>query len=237
MNIKNKLFATLLIFVFLISVSAVVAEETTDVSDNLAVGDANENIPLSDDSDIEETPGEEETTTGVDYEETSLSVKVEVLDKDIKVGDKFRVKISVKNIGENHAEDVVAGFSFTDLQENMDNSFKLVDDGGYAVSPFDGGYIVEFGFLGAGDYEDVILTFLATEAGEKHIFASVSADNSVDVPSSFDNTTITVSADSENNIDNNNVKSAASKALPATGNPLALLAIALVCIVPYCRKR
>lgn len=235
MNIKSKLLATLLILVFLVSIGSVVAEETTDVSDNLAVEDVSETIAVDDDSDDQAAPEEETTATGEDLDTTSLSVKVEVLDKNIKVGDQFRVKISVKNIGKNHAEDVIAGFAFTDLKENMDSSFKLVDDGGYAVSPFDGGYLIEFGFLGAGDYENVILTFLATEAGEKHIFASVAADNSVDVPSSFDNTTITVSADSEDNA--NNDKAAASKALPATGNPLALLAIALVCIVPYCRRK
>lgn len=234
MNIKNKLLATLLIFVFIVSISAVVAEDTAEAADNLAIENVDETIAVSDDANSQVTQDEEAAVTdGSDYDKTSLSVKVEVLDKDIKVGDQFRVKISVKNIGENHAENVVAGFAFADLEENMDDSFKLVDDDGYAVSPFMGGYVIEIGFLGAGDYEDVILTFLATEPGEKLIFASVSADNAEDVPSSFDNTTITVSEDANSN----NNKAAASKTLPATGNPLALLAMALICIVPYSRRK
>lgn len=233
MNIKNKLLATLLIFVFLVSISVVVAEDTAGASDNLAIENGNEPIAVDEDADSQLSQDEAAAVTADSiYDDTSLSVKVEILDKDVKVGDKFRVKISVKNVGENHAENVVAGFSFTDLEENMDGSFKLVDDGGYLVSPFDGGYIIEIGFLGAGDYEDVILTFLATEPGKKLVFASVAADNAVDIPLSFDNTTITVGEDS--NINN---KAGASKTLPATGNPLALLAIALICIVPYCRRR
>ncbi len=231
MNIKDKLLATLLIFVFLVSISAVVAQDTADISDNLAVENVDDAIAVSEDAEPLTVESDEESVTadGVDSETTSLSVEVEVLDKNVKVGDTFRVKVTVRNTGENHAESVVAGVAFGDLNEKLDASFKLVDDDGYEVYTENGVYVIPLGFLGAGDYEEIVLTFMATEPGEKIIAATVLAENSEEI--SVANTTITVSGDSSNHA------AAASKTLPATGNPLVLLAIALICIVPYCRRK
>lgn len=241
MNIKNKLLATLLIFVFIVSISVVVAEDVAD-ADELAIDNADETIAVSEDSDeplaaeenteiqdVEEPPT---TTVGDESNLTSIAINVEVLDKNIKVGDKVKVKVTVINWGDYPANDVVAGFSFVDLQENLDSSFKFIDDGRYAVSQADGGYEVDFGFLGAGDTKSVVLTFLATEEGTKYIVALVTSDNSIQEPDSQFNTTITVSANSTSN-----AKASTSKTLHATGNPLALLALSLFCIVPYYRRK
>ena len=231
MNIKDKLLATLLIFVFIVSISAVVAQDTADISENLAVENVDDAIAVSEDAEPLTVESDEETVTadGVDSDTTTLSVEVEVLDKNVKVGDTFRVKVTVRNTGENHAENVVAGVAFGDLNEKLDTSFKLVDDDGYEVYTENGVYVIPLGFLGSGDYEEIVLTFMATEPGEKIVAATVLAENSEEI--SVANTTITVSADSSNHA------AAASKTLPATGNPLALLALALICIVPYCRRK
>ena len=112
---------------------------------------------------------------------------IKFLDKNIKVGDQFRVKVSVENFGEYPAEDVVAGFSFLDRFGNPDFSNKLVDDAGTALTEVDGGYILEFGFLAPGETQSVILKFLATEPGEKIIVAAVTADNTIMEPDSYSN--------------------------------------------------
>ncbi len=241
MNIKNKLLATLLVLVFIVSISSVVAEDVAD-ADKLAVDNADGTIAVSENPDevlaAEEntqTQASEASAAATDSDTsnlTSISINVEVLDKNIKVGDKVRVKITVTNWGDYPADDVLAGFSFTDLQENLDTSFKFIDDGSYDVTQADGGYEIGFGFLGAGDTKSVVLTFLATEAGTKKIFALVTSDDSIQEPDSQFETNITVSANSASN-----AKASTSKTLPATGNPLALLALSLFCIVPYYRRK
>ena len=206
-----------------------------EVDDVIAVSNDDQVIAAEEDegiiADDDDTSGDED-----DEELTSLAIHVDVLDKNPKVGDEVRVKITVTNWGDNSADNVQAGFSFVDLGENPDSSFKLVDDGGYAVTPYDGGYVVDFGFMAAGETEEVILVFLATQRGTKKIVASVTSDDSIMEPDSYYDTNITVSGDSSS-ADNSKAKSSASKTLPATGNPLALLALALFCIVPYYRRR
>lgn len=253
LNMKTKLLAALLIFVFVASVSSVVAEDVADASEELAIDNVDETIAVSED--VEPLAAEEETQdtstdgdteptepteptetteiTSTDYSNmTSVGVIVKVLDKNVKVGDKVRVKITVKNFGDKPAENVRTEFSFSDLQGNPDFSFKLLNAKEFDIEEFDGGYVLDFGFLGAGETEDVILTFLATEAGDKAISIYVHSDNTIDEPDSWCNDTFTVSAGSVAKD-----KAAASKTLHATGNPLALLAIALFCIVPYYRRR
>ena len=140
MNIKEKLLATLLIFVFIVSISAVVAHDTSDISDDLTVENVDDAIAVSEDTEPLTAESDEETVTAddVDYDTTSLSVEVEVLDKNVKVGDTFRVKVTVRNTGENHAENVIAAVAFADLNEKQDKSFKLVDDDDYNVQSEDG---------------------------------------------------------------------------------------------------
>ena len=93
-------------------------------------------------------------------------------------------------------------------------------------------------FLGPNESESVTLTFLAPEPGKKMIFASVSGDNvdsSEEASDAYTNTTITVVADET--ADNSHAKHYSSSKMLATGNPLALLALALLVLVPYCRRR
>lgn len=251
MKIKNKLFVLLLIFIFMASVSSVVAEDSAVADDSISVSEGVDESPVvsesSDDSpvaadsnagDDTETSatGDSDTADDADSENlTSISIKVDVLDKNPKVGDKVKVKITVENSGKYAANDVVAGFSFTDLYGNIDGSFKLIDDGGNAVSQADGGYEVEFGFLGSGDTKYVILTFLATEAGTKNIVTLVTSDNSIQEPDSQYNTSITVSESPS--AEKNVAKASASKSLPAAGNPIALLALASLCLIPCLRRK
>ncbi|WP_405268186.1 hypothetical protein [Methanobrevibacter sp.] len=243
---KNKLLCVLLLLVFVVSIGAVVAEDAADVSEELAIDNGDEDIAVTEDPDDvlavdeEEQPlqvGEDAETAGAaaDAEDlTDISIKVDVLDKNIKAGDEFRVKVTVTNDGNNPAENVVAGFAFIDLLEDPDPSFQLVDDNGYAVYPYDGGFIVEFGFLDVGESQDVILTFLATESGEKMIVAGVGADNSdINYPGSYYNTTITVG---ESSNPSNNKDKVSSAKTASTGNPLALLGLALCGLVPYYRR-
>lgn len=239
MNIKTKLLAALLIFVFVASISAAVAEDSAD-ADQLAVDDVNDAIAVDEDDDTvsDEEDGEDEDAVGAspddeDSDLTSLAITAEVLDKNPKAGDNVRVRVTVTNWGDNPADNVLAGFGFLDMEGNPDVSFRLVDDGGYDVSEADGGYEIDFGFLGAGESQDVILTFLATEAGTKQIVAIVTSDNSILEPDSMFNTTVTVGENPQSK-----AKAASSaKSLPATGNPLALLALSLFCLVPYCRRK
>lgn len=238
MNIKNKLLALLLVFVFVASVGSVVAQDVADTAGELAVNDIGETIAVADEN--AETPlaaeneQASETDDVYDDEMTSIAIRVDVLDKNIKVGDKVRVKVSVVNWGKYPTDNVIAGFSFTDLRDNPDSSFKLLDGQDLALTEADGGYEIDFGFLDAGDTKEVILTFLATEAGTKRIYALVDSDNSIMEPDNYFDTTVTVS---ENAADNNMNKVSAAKTLPEAGNPLALLAIALCCIVPLYRRK
>lgn len=234
MKIKNKLLAALLIFAFIASMSAVVAQDSADISQELAADDITETIAADENDGILTASEDDEQTAEEDVADdptTSLGIKVEVLDKNIKAGDTFRLKVSVKNLGNAPANNVLAGFSFVDLYENLDTSFKLVDDGGYAITPADGGYEIEFGFLDAGDTKDVILTFLATESGTKKIVSLVTSDDSILEPDSEYETTITVGEKASS------AKAASAKTLHETGNPLALLAIALCCMVPFIRRK
>lgn len=257
MNIKNKLLISLLILVFVTSVGVAFAEDA-EISDELAVDDVDESIAINEDvdepiaaTDAEETltaadddetltVGEENASSGDEQKLASLGIRVEVLDKNVKVGDKFRVKVTIINGGDIPAQSVAAGLSFTDLSENPDATFKLVDNGGHAVQDAETGWIINLDYLEAGATEEVILTFLSTESGTKYIVADVNADNSIPEQDSETNTTITVgeNSNSAGNAVTNNAKSkaVASKSLHATGNPLALLALALCCMVPYYRR-
>ena len=246
--------AILLILVFVVSVGTVVAEDTADVSDELAVDNVDQAIEVTEDADETLGADEEAETLQANQDEepldpaddfgddmTSIGIRVDVLDKNIKAGDNFRVKITVENWGENPAENVVAGFSFVDALENLDSSVKLVSSNGYALTSIDGGFFVEFGFIGAGDTKEAIITFMSTENGQKMIVAAATADNVIMEPDNYCNTTFTVgdssvssSSSVSNNNDNKNKVSSAKTA--ATGNPLALLGLALFGLVPYCRR-
>lgn len=248
MNIKNKLLVLLLIFVVVASISAVSAavvddsqgtgEGTGGGSDLLSANTDTTTLGEGDSQDTEDlTTGDDAPIVDASAEEplTSVAVRVEVLEKNIKVGDQFRVKVSVENFGEYPAEDVVAGFSFLDRFGNPDFSNKLVDDAGTALTEVDGGYILEFGFLAPGETQSVILKFLATEPGEKIIVAAVTADNTIMEPDSYSNASFIISENP--NIAKHTEKIAEAKTLPATGNPLALLALGLLCLVPCLRRR
>ncbi|WP_407377615.1 hypothetical protein [Methanobrevibacter sp.] len=235
---KNKLLAVLLIVVFIASISAVVAEDVADVSEEMSVSQEETNVVDENDdalaaSSSEEDIAEPEEEYADSSGKTSVSVKVEVLDKNVKVGDTFKVKLTVTNQGLNPTEDLVVAFSFADVQQNLDTSFKLVDDGTVDVTEGDGGYIVDFGYLGAGETQDVILTFLATTSGDKYIFASASGSNVEENGLNYANTTFTVSEAGDVKEDVANV----SKSMPAAGNPLALLALAILGILPYYRRK
>ena len=245
MNIKNKILAALLIFVFVASISVVVAEDVAD-AEPLAADNAVDSIAVSEEDNAPVAAAEDEetqsaqdadvaTADGGSSNLTSLAVKVDVLDKNPKAGDEVRFKITVSNLGDYPANNVMVGFAITDLQGNPDSSFELVDDGGYAVEPYDGGYVADFGFLGAGDTQSIVVTFLATEPGTKLFAAIVTSDDSIQEPDSEFAGNITIGETSANNA--NKAKAASAETLPATGNPLALLALSLFCIVPYYRRK
>lgn len=240
MNIKKKLLAALLISVFIASIGAVVAEDVAD-ADKLAADNSEETISVSKESN-EPLAAEENTETlaagnndetlnaAAGDEGTDVDIKVVVLDKNPKVGDKVRVKLILTNLGSNDAKNVKAQFSFTDIYENLDASFKLIDSD-HDVDEVDGGYIVTLDSLAGEGTEEILLTFLATASGEKRVFADVFADNAMEVH--YANDTFTVS---ESSSSNGNAQSRAAKTMHATGNPLALLALSLFCIVPYYRR-
>ena len=251
---KTKLLPILLVLVFAMSISCVVAEDTSAIPEDLSAADSEDVIAATADDDAlaasesaDETLGatqddataaensNSDPTEGIDT--TFCSIKIDVLDKNYKVGDKVKVKITVTNTGIIPAEDVLVGLSFSDLQGNPDTSFKLIDDGKYAISNVEGGYEIEFGHLEPNDSQTIILTFLATQPGQKIIYASVTGDNVDSSKEAFDsyaNATITVVADEGAA---GGVEQSSSKML-ATGNPLAILALALLTLAaPYCRRR
>ena len=241
MSIKNKLLVALLVSVFMVSISAVVAEDVADV-DELAVDNTDEAIAISENSDetlaAEEnteiqsaTEDDESLTAATTSDGTDVDIKVTVLDKNPKVGDKFRVKITLTNLGSNDAKNVEAQFSFTDIYENLDATFKLVNSN-HNVNEVDGGYIITLDSLAGGSTEEIILTFIATTSGDKRVDASVFSDNSMEVH--YANDTFTVSESSNGD---KNAQASVFKTLPATGNPLALLALSLFGIVPYYRRK
>lgn len=241
MKIKNKLLVALLISVFILSVSSVVAEDVADV-DELAMDNTNETIAVSEGS-SEALAAEENTqtlaageddqtqTSATTSDGTDVDIKVVALDKNPKVGDKVRVKVILTNLGSNDAKNVEAQFSFTDIYKNLDASFKLIDST-HKVDEVDGGYVIKLDSLAGASTVEIILTFLATTSGTKTIDASVFSDNSMEVH--YANDTFTVSKSSNSN---NNAKASTSKTMHATGNPLALLALSLFCIVPYYRRK
>lgn len=239
MKLKNKLLAILLIFVFIASVGSAVAEDVSDASNELEIDNVDEAVSEDDDGTDEELEEEEygddeelEETDGVDGEEetTTCAISIEVLDKPV-AGDTFRIKVTVVNTGDADAENVRGVVTFADIQGKIDQGFKLVDDGGASVTEINGGYAIDFGFLEAGDSKDVILTFLATESGPKMIVGAVTGDNVEVTDESFCHVIIYVAEPDAPRV------SASSETLPATGNPLALLALALLAIVPLYRRR
>ena len=250
---KTKLLPILLILVFAMSISCVVAGDNSAIPEDLSAADDGEIVAAAADDEVlsaaessDETLGAtQDDTTAADenadptegIDTTFCSVKIDVLDKNYKVGDKVRVKITVTNIGIIPAEDVVVGLSFTDPQGNPDGSFKLLDNGKYAISQVEQGYEIQFGHLEPNESQTIILTFLATEPGQKIIHASVTGDNVENSEQAFemyDNATITVVADESAA---GNSEQSSSKML-ATGNPLAILALALLTlVVPYYRRR
>lgn len=241
LKMKNKLLAALLISVFLLSVSSVVAEDVAN-ADELAIDNADETIAVSENND-EPLAAEENTETLAASEDdqtlssattsdgTDVDIKVIALDKNPKVGDKVRIKIILTNLGSNDAKNVEAQFSFSDIYENVDATFKLVDST-HKVDEIDGGYVIKLDSLAGASTEEIIITFIATTSGTKHVDASVFSDNSMEVH--YANDTFTVSESSNSN---KNAQSSVSKTMHATGNPLALLALSLFGIVPYYRRK
>lgn len=239
MKLKNKLLAILLIFVFIASVGSAVAEDVSDASNELEIDNVDEVVSEDDDGTDEELEEEEygddeglEETDGVDGEEetTTCAISIKVLDKPV-AGDTFRIKVTVVNTGDADAENVRGVVTFADIQGKIDQGFKLVDNGGASVTQVNGAYAIDFGFLEAGDSKDVILTFLATESGPKMIIGGVTGDNVEVTDESFCYVIIDVAEPAAPTV------SAASETLPATGNPLVLLALALLAIVPLYRRR
>ncbi len=229
----------LLIFVFIASVGTAVAEDVSDDSNELKIDNVDEVVSVDEESDIlDEETEEDEDIAAVDDEEeeeteyTTLSIKVDVLDKPV-AGETFRLKVTVTNTGDADAENVRAGVSFADLKGAIDKSFILVDDEDIGVTEKEGIYIIDFDYIGAGESDEVTLTFLATQGGLKMVGAVVKADNSIPTEESEYYTFIDVAENSNDEIKAN----AATQTLPATGNPLVLLALALFAIVPCYRRR
>lgn len=236
MKLKSKLLAILLIFVFIASVGTAVAEDVSDASNELKIDDVDEEVSVDEESDVVEEDVEEEDIAPLDDEEdlepTTLSVKVDVLDKPV-AGKNFRIKVTITNTGDADAENARAAVSFTDLKATIDKSFILVDDDDADVSENNGVYRIDFGYLGAGESDDVTLTFLATQSGPKVIVAMAAADNAAPTKDSTYFAFIDVAENSNAAIKAN----AAKETLPATGNPLVLLALALLAIIPCYRRR
>ena len=236
MKLKSKLLAILLIFVFIASVGTAVAEDVSDASNELKIDDVDEEVSVDEESDVvEEDVGEEDIAPlddEEDLEPTTLSVKVDVLDKPV-AGENFRIKVTITNTGDADAENARAAVSFTDLKATIDKSFILVDDDDADVSENNGVYRIDFGYLGAGESDDVTLTFLATQSGPKVIVAMAAADNAAPTKDSTYFAFIDVAENSNAAIKAN----AAKETLPATGNPLVLLALALLAIIPCYRRR
>ena len=234
MKLKSKLLAILLIFVFIASVGTAVAEDVSDASNELKIDDVDEEVSVDEESDVVEE--DEEDIAPLDDEEdlepTTLSVKVDVLDKPV-AGKNFRIKVTITNTGDADAENARAAVSFTDLKATIDKSFILVDDDDADVSENNGVYRIDFGYLGAGESDDVTLTFLATQSGPKVIVAMAAADNAAPTKDSTYFAFIDVAENSNAAIKAN----AATETLPATGNPLVLLALALLAIIPCYRRR
>jgi hypothetical protein len=223
--------------VFIASVGSAVAEDVA--SEEISVFQDVEKIAVDEQTaPVEQTEddallADAEDESGDSSGQTSCSVKIEVLDKNIKVGDEFRVKITATNLGPNDAYDAQVGVSFADLQGNIDGSFILIDDGEYDITEADGGYVIGFGDIINGESTSIILTFLATESGEKIIVADIGGDNIEENDLVFANATISV-ADNGNNYNSTDKHKSAAKTMPATGNPLALLALAVFAIVGIC---
>lgn len=112
----------------------------------------------------------------------------------------------------------------------------MIDDRTYDITEADGGYVIGFGDIMNGESSDVILTFLATESGKKIIVAAVGGDNIERNDLVFANTTISVADSGNNDNSADNKQKSAAKTMPAAGNPLALLALAVFTIVPFYRR-
>ena len=254
LNMKSMLLATLLILVFITSTSIVFAENAQD-SEKLTIDDADETITASenpektlaiseDDDETLAVPESEETLVASSSDSTSdsdsskspkLTVDIEVLDKNIKVGDKFRVKVTIKNVRNARANSVVSGVGVTDLLENPDATIKLLDAGLYNVQDTETGWEIYIDYIDPGVTHEVLLTFEATESGKKIMGADVVSDESEGHQDDTDNTIISIGESSDS--DDVKINAHAGKTMHATGNPLALLALSLFCIIPYYRRK
>lgn len=252
MKIKNKILAILLVFAFVMSISCVFAEDVTNVPNELSAADdgaisASDEESLSasqdesalaassDSEDTLEATGEvppDEPSIDADKEipdYTEGTVKIEVLNHNYKVGDKVKIRFTVSNLGPYDADDVKVGFGFLDEYENPLFSLKLVDDGKYDVKRYDTGYYLDFGFLGKNTSKSVVLTFIATETGKITVHGGLEGDYFI--TDEYDDDTFTVTKNSNSN--SKSVKKAAGVATIPAGNPIALLLLSLLCIVPY----
>ena len=84
--------------------------------ENLAAADNDDSLAAVD-NDETLAAGDESSSSSDEQTLASLGIRVEVLDNNVKVGDKFRVKVTIVNSGKIPAESVAAGLSFTDLSE------------------------------------------------------------------------------------------------------------------------
>lgn len=248
---KNKIIVILLILSFVISISCAFAEDSDNAQTEIGIADDDalsesevESVSAPQDkNDLDASDEEAPDAPSVDADEeipdyTEGTLKIEVLNHNYKVGDKVKVRITVTNLGPYDAENVKVGFGFSDKYENPDGSLKLIDDGKYAVSKYDTGYYLDFGFLGKNSSKSVVLTFKATETGKKTVQAGLSGDYFITDEYDNDTFTVTKKSISKSNSKTNTTKKEGdiSTNVPA-GNPIALLLLSLFCVVPYCFRR
>ncbi len=241
------------------SISSVFAEDVANVPSEIGTADE-EALSVSEDESVSATQDESDLTLSstsedtleasdevpqdapsIDADEeipdyTEGTLKIEVLDHNYKVGDKVKIRFTVSNLGPYDAENVKVGFGILDEFENPDFSLKFIDDGKYAVTQYDTGYYLDFGFLGKNSSKSVVLTFLATESGEKSIEGGLEGDYFI--TDEYDADDFSVTKDPNSNSNSKSVKKATGAATNiAAGNPIAVLLLSLFCIVPYCLRR
>lgn len=146
------------------------------------------------------------------------------------VGDTVKIYAEVLNTGNVTGEGVIATLSVPEL--------KFISDGGFNVTqlPYEL-YQITFGSIEPNDYRTAVLTFLATKAGQITVNAYASGDNYFDTDGNRDSTVITIVDGNETSTTPTTVSAGnIVQSLPATGNALLLLGLALCSFIPFYRR-
>lgn len=245
---KTKILALLLLLVFVVSAGCVAAAEDADASEELAIDDNEETVAVEQDETLavdesaEPVAADEEDSSQAVAEDTDIQIDLDVPKTTYKMGDRVEVKVAVTNTGNATAKNVIVKLELSDYSEEMGSILEFQEGEAMTVDVGDDGAIqIHIDSIEPGKTLIYTIPFIAVGSGDVEINAGANGDNLATVDPGY--VALTIEPDLDIPIDAEETAEAATAAaaaksseLPATGNPLVLLALALLAIVPVYRR-